>query len=323
MKTKENLEKPWYRCYKCVFESQDQLSFKLHVTEENHQGKLEKKEALCPYCDCKRQSLCKIKLHIDFVHQYHSEKKYFCDVCSKGFIFEFSYKMHDHIRDKKEPTRWCEICDLKVMCMTTHVVEKHELNGQKICPYCDYKDNKLDKKLNLLKYHIESKHSEHSDKKFDCKVCFKKFMFKTLFQSHLRTHTTTQKKHICELCGQEYTAAKTLKEHMLRIHPVSDAKDFICDDCAFSTYSMSKLKRHKFVKHEVEKHKPCPHCEFKTPDSNSLDVHIDRRHPEHGEKQFFCETCGKGFIFKASLADHPLYYCPNNPKFKGRSKKSV
>ena len=57
----------------------------------------------------------------------------------------------------------------------------------------------------------------------------------------------------------------------------------VCAICAYSTFSMKKLKRHIFVKHEVEKHKPCPHCEFKSPDSNSLDVHIDRKHPEHGE----------------------------------------
>jgi len=46
-------------------------------------------------------------------------------------------------------------------------------------------------------------------------------------------------------------------------------------------------------------------------------------HPEHGEKQFFCDTCGKGFIFQASLKDHPKYYCPKNPNFKGRNKKVV
>ena len=50
-----------------------------------------------------------------------------------------------------------------------------------------------------------------------------------------------------------------------------------------------------------------------------INIHIDRIHPEHGEKQFFCNTCGKGFIFKDSFKDHCVYYCRKNPKYKGRN----
>ena len=48
-----------------------------------HEGNLEKEEsAPCPYCDYKsKKGLYDIKTHIDFKHQFHGTKEYFCDVC--------------------------------------------------------------------------------------------------------------------------------------------------------------------------------------------------------------------------------------------------
>ena len=319
VKTKQSLEKRIFRCRKCIYETTDEVLLKDHVSEQQHEGNLEKEEeALCPYCDYKsKKGLYDIKTHIDFKHQNHGTKEYFCDVCNKGFIFESSYKRHNHVKAKKEPTRWCEICNLKVYSLVLHKEEKHQF-----CPYCDYKPqlNKYEWQAGL-KYHIDSKHSELVEKKFFCNLCPKSFMFKSTFSQHLRSHTKTEKKFICELCATEYTTAQSLKEHLLRSHPLPDATDFVCDVCGFSTFSKTKLKRHRFVKHEIEKHQVCPYCEFRCPDQQNLHTHIDRKHPEHGEKQFFCDTCGKGFIFKESLYDHPLYYCPKNPRFIGRTKK--
>merc|ERR1711997_735074 len=111
----------------------------------------------------------------------------------------------------------------------------------------------------------------------------------------------TKEKHICELCAIEYLSPTSLEQHMLRIHPSPDATDFVCDVCGLSTFSKMKLRRHKFVRHEMEKHKTCPHCDFRCPDKHNMNIHIDGKHPEHGEKQFFCDVCGKGFIFNASM----------------------
>ena len=84
-------------------------------------------------------------------------------------------------------------------------------------------------------------------------------------------------------------------------HPTQDATDLVCEICAYSTPSKDKLRAHKFAKHEVEKHKKCPHCDFKSPTKQKLNMHVDRHHPEHAEKQFFCEFCGKGFIYKVEV----------------------
>ena len=37
---------------------------------------------------------------------------------------------------------------------------------------------------------------------------------------------------------------------------------------------------------------------------DKLKYHIDKKHPKHGEKTYFCDICKKGFVFKASIEVH-------------------
>ena len=137
--------------------------------------------------------------------------KLFCE----GFIFECSYKKHDHIKEKQRAYKWCEICEIKVSSLLEHKTEKHET-----CSYCDYKiKSQKDKACNwqsALKYHIDSNHPEHGEKKFFCNVCPKGFIFKSVFSAHLRIHNKIQQKHMCEQCGQEFLSKNWLKEHIYR-----------------------------------------------------------------------------------------------------------
>ena len=54
-----------------------------------------------------------------------------------------------------------------------------------------------------------------------------------------------------------------------------------------------------------------------------LNMHVDRHHPEHADKQFFCEFCGKGFIYKATLNHHTTYDCKNFTSAKKVHKKII
>ena len=54
----------------------------------------------------------------------------------------------------------------------------------------------------------------------------------------------------------------------------------------------------------MEKHKQCPHCEYRTPHNQKLHVHIDGKHPDHGKKKLFCDHCTRSYIFEASLKKH-------------------
>ena len=48
----------------------------------------------CHHCNITKKSFNALKAHIDSKHPEHGEKKHFCEVCKKGFIFVDSLKMH-------------------------------------------------------------------------------------------------------------------------------------------------------------------------------------------------------------------------------------
>jgi len=135
------------RCDICQIDCSSQKQMKSHNFK--HHGILENKENLCPICDHKALNFSNLKLHIDQDHQDQFEKKYFCDECSAGFIFEDSYKKHSHPIIVS-----CELCNIEFTSkklLKLHYEENHEIDGQKVCLYCDYFGNDLAS----LKTHID------------------------------------------------------------------------------------------------------------------------------------------------------------------------
>ena len=309
-----------FRCDICQIDCSSQKLMKSHNFK--HHGILENKENLCPICDHKALNFSNLKLHIDQEHQNQFEKKYFCDECSQGFIFEDSYKKHSHPINVS-----CELCNIEFTSkklLKSHYEENHEIDGQKVCPYCDYFPKEKDKQLASLKIHIDNKHQEHGKSKYFCNLCERGFIFDTSLKKHQDIHKSKARqkglKKICDVCGQKYHYAG-LKEHMRQKHPKTDAKTFICEVCGFSAITAVLLARHKYMKHDVEKHQKCPHCGFKASCSQKIKIHVDRNHSEHYEQKMSCEACGKKFIYDQSLKQHSSYECINSTYRKERKKK--
>ena len=273
------------KCDVCLqkFASSDMLQ--LHYSEK-HQTR--PKTMQCSYCDIKVTDKSNLKRHIDKKHP------------------EFSVKKRIRRNYPKKIPLACEICVLEFetyKMLQSHIVENHELDGKKICSYCNQKFPAL----NTMKFHIDSKHPEHAEKKFFCNVCQKGYIFETSLQIHTKNHDRSL--HTCELCGESYATFNEFKEHMLQKHPSTELKTFNCETCTFSTSSLKKLEVHQSIKHAERNQKKCPHCDYKSPYNQKVKCHIDRNHPEHGEKQFYCEKCGKGHIFRETLSHHVVYEC--------------
>lgn len=277
-------------------------------------AKLNYKMYLCPHCDVKLKMTTKVYIHIDAKHPDSSEKKFFCEHCDKGFIYDVSLKNHQ---------------------LRKHAVEKH-----KKCPYCEYRV--YDQRN--MKRHIDIKHSENEPKNFSCEGCDRGFIYEETLTWHRRTSekcsvdqrndkntsddiiekvpsprpdcddvcrtapllktSDNVKKHCCEICNKAYHNLPKLKEHKLLKHPnlilekahgTEKMPDLFCEKCNFTTKMQNLLKAHIRYKHKVEKHKNrCP----------VLKKNIEKFHPKRGEKIFICDKCSRTFLYEQSFRKH-------------------
>ena len=166
----------------------------------------------------------------------------------------------------------CDICNMK--CVSPATLKDHRLEHQdgkfKCCPFCDFKIEDWVR----LRLHLDRKHSDQFEKNHSCDVCGKSFVFDVSCRDHKRkSHQKSDQDHVCHICG-------------------------------FSSKSKLHINRHILAKHEADKHKKCPHCDFHTAYIEGIHVHIDGNHSELYKKQYDCDHCSKMFIFEHSLKKH-------------------
>ena len=80
----------------------------------------------------------------------------------------------------------------------------------------------------------------------------------------------------CELCWMDFSSPKVMNSHNKEKHLSKDSKRLKC----------------------------CLYCDHKTKQWGNLKIHIEAKHPEHGEKKHICDKCSEGYIFSESLSAH-------------------
>ena len=99
---------------------------------------------------------------------------------------------------------------------------------------------------------------------------------KHIVKSNVKRKKKTSKELKCEICFQESSTKDLLKTHYNKIHKRGNFK--ICSYC--DDYKTEKKGWYR------------------------LKEHIDKKHPDSGEKKHFCDQCNQGFIFFHSLNRH-------------------
>lgn len=143
---------------------------------------------------------------------------------------------------------------------------------------------------------------------FRCSTCNEVFPLRTVYQSHLKTHTKQEKsskpKFQCELCGHSFSQKTSLNRHM-KSH--TGERPFPCEICAKAFSEKERLKIHMRT-HTGEKPFSCGVCGK----SFSQKSTVKRHQTVHtGEKKFRCD-CGKGFANRGNLIAHIKTRAPNH-----------
>lgn len=191
-----------------------------------------------------------------------------------------------------------------------------ESGDGKHCKICDvgFEDNRQ------YKRHMK----KHSEKRFDCSYCSRRFVEQSLLRNHMLRHTG-EKAHVCEVCNARFYEKNLLNIHM-RQH--SNERPYSCDTCEkrFRTKSLLnthnkihlgekshictvcgrgftlswQLKAHTRI-HTNEKPYECPYCQKRFNQNGNLMIHI-RIHT--GERPFQCTLCEKAYPSQGELSGH-------------------
>lgn len=224
---------------------------------------------------------------------------------------------------KLEPDN--EIEDNKIFCSNSEPdVDQVLDNLRNTCPFCDkrFKDEKRVEK------HVRSVHkrphkcdmcqrsyftarvlAEHrrthsNDFFFECSICHLKYKREEgLKQHHVRVHSETEAKFMCDHCGKRYKLKLDLLLHIGRTHMCN------IQICRFCGKAVKDVKGHEW-RHQKRNLKSimdveCHLCLKKFRSKTKLDNHL-LMHKE----RYTCQECGLELSGPSQLMNHKLKHKP-------------
>lgn len=259
--------------------SNDKLSYNKQRTLENDAFIAAwRSELECELCHAAFENYTLLRKH--FV-QEHPGEKFFVLCCQRKFTHRFH--IVEHIRLHMDPNAFkCEICG---RCSTNS--------------------------RNLTK-HIRELHTEEGKQRpFECTVCHKSFINKTVLRIHMETHETNLT-HMCKECGKGFPSEQRRNLHEKSVHNA----DRICDQCGKTLHGPYALKKHLLEHAGVQKRKwPCDQCGAELHSHSSLKRHKLITHHD-GSTVYVCSDCGKVATTEMALRSHKKNVHQTERKFK-------
>uniref|UniRef100_A0A1B0GL47 C2H2-type domain-containing protein n=2 Tax=Lutzomyia longipalpis TaxID=7200 RepID=A0A1B0GL47_LUTLO len=157
-----------------------------------------------------------------------------------------------------------------------------------------------------MELHLAAKHRTSTSKPYVCQFCDKRFFIPQMLRSHIvRQHKSESEAaklspYTCRLCRHKIKR-KDITDHMQRHNEITDSK---CKMCELRFLTSDDLVVHtKSHESDVAEQITCCFCDFQSPNSLTMDRHIEEVHIDP-KKTFACGECGKEFQSKGNLKYH-------------------
>ncbi|KAF4518145.1 hypothetical protein B566_EDAN008847 [Ephemera danica] len=159
---------------------------------------------LCLRC----KNAYKKKSHLDrHIKSHTGERPFACNVCPKRFAVRAVLTQHLRTHTGEKPYN-CSVCGLNFK-QTSGLMTHMMLHTGK--PYkCDVCDKAFVSNHKLV-HHSQS---HGGTKEYACKSCSSTFFTFSALEQHVRILHSTEKKHVCEICGNSFKLEVSLKVHL-------------------------------------------------------------------------------------------------------------
>ncbi|ROT79670.1 zinc finger protein [Penaeus vannamei] len=247
---------------------------------------------LCELCGMKLSTREARRRHI--LAKHIKERKNFCKICGKAFIFKFALKAHKAVHS--DNPRFNCVCGISFSVRASymdHIKRIHRAASEMKYP-CELCFKSFGDRQTLRIHLI----SVHKPKTISCtqKGCNKVFSTVGLMRNHYRYHLN--RKFTCDECGRSFSTESYMYKHRLT-H--SGIRPHVCVDCGKTYLSASHLSKHRRMAHSTARPFQCSFCGkcYKTKDQ------VNYHESSHkGEKPFQCEVCGYATSYRNTYYAH-------------------
>ncbi|XP_025160475.1 zinc finger protein 317-like [Harpegnathos saltator] len=161
-----------------------------------------------------------------------------------------------------------------------------------VCPTCDkrFSNNAF------LEKHVEKVHK----RPYKCNLCSKSYKTPYHLKVHKKTHTEV---HECVTCGLKFRRRLGLQRHQIRSHSTAEKK-YICDYCGKQTRLKSDILMHISNAHSTNR----DICDVCGRVVKYLKCHMRKHLQKHDPNKFACHLCRKQLTSQSKLDNHLLMH---------------
>ncbi|XP_058828725.1 transcription factor grauzone-like [Topomyia yanbarensis] len=171
----------------------------------------------CPQCPKVLASQGSLKKHLVAMHG--DGEQYVCDVCARVFRSKQCFDTHvkGHLGTRLENKVQCSVCSVWLTdkyCLTKHVRRMHVAPDLPLsCELC----GKQVRNQDALNCHMRRTHTES---RFECDICHKKFKRPHHMREHVAIHHTGEDLYGCNHCPERFNTKNKQYMHRKTVHPV-------------------------------------------------------------------------------------------------------
>nr|XP_019933142.2 transcription factor grauzone-like [Aedes albopictus] len=171
----------------------------------------------CPQCPKVLASQGSLKKHLVAMHG--DGEQHVCDVCARVFRSKQCFDTHvkGHLGTRTENRVQCSMCSVWLTdkyCLTKHVRRMHiQPEVALACELC----GKQVRNQDALNCHMRRAHTES---RFACDICHKKFKRPHHMREHVAIHHTGEALYGCNHCPERFNTKNKQYMHRKTAHPV-------------------------------------------------------------------------------------------------------
>ncbi|XP_048480216.1 gastrula zinc finger protein XlCGF26.1 [Plutella xylostella] len=233
---------------------------------------------------CLKCGLCFHNTKLFYKHYKELHSKFICDYCGKARYTRRSIQRH--ILHNHGPTD-CKLCRRRFKSSKTLEAHNRDLHRvpQPELSYCVECDKQF-RHPRAFKRHLQAS-SAHRDAcadrlnrsgRFPCPDCDKQYARKTYMMNHYRHVHLKQSRHYCRPCDKYFLNRTRYIDHTRFSHEgLKPAKNKLCTMCGRGFSTNRILEKHMRT-HTGERPFPCPHCDAKFTQKESMQSHVKHIH---------------------------------------------